>query len=215
MLGRWFTREEDKHGARAVAVISYGLWQRRFGGSRDVLTRQIRLDSENYDIVGVMAPGFAYPERKVDVWAPVQHVLDAETIASRGSHQFYVVARVRDGISHQQALAELDAVANQVYRAHPGELIGRGAALRPLAEEGSRESKTALLVLFGAVGCLLLIACVNIANLLLARGSERRREMSIRAALGAGRARLQMQLLTESVLLSLLGAVVGLALASG
>ncbi len=214
MLGRSFTREEDKHGARAVAVISYGLWQRRFGGSRDVLTRQIRLDSENYDIVGVMPPGFAYPERKVDVWAPVQHVLDAETIASRGAHQFYVVARVRDGISQQQALAELDAVANQVYRAHPGELIGRGAALRPLAEEGSRESKTALLVLFGAVGCLLLIACVNIANLLLARGSERRREMSIRAALGAGRARLQRQLLTESVLLSLLGAVVGLALAS-
>ena len=180
-----------------------------------MLARHIRLDSENYDIVGVMPPGFAYPERKVDVWAPVQHILDAETIASRGSHQFYVVARVRDGISHQQALAELDAVANQVYRAHPGELIGRGAALRPLAEEGTRDSKTALLVLFGAVGCLLLIACVNIANLLLARGSERRREMSIRAALGAGRARLQRQLLTESVLLSLLGAVVGLGLASG
>ena len=215
LLGRPFTREEDKHGARAVAVISYGLWQRRFGGSPDVLNRRLRLDSENYDIVGVMPRGFTYPERKVDVWAPVQHVLDEETITSRGSHQFYVIARVRDGISRQQALAELDAVAHQVYTAHPGELIGRGAAMRPLSEEGSRDSKTALLVLFGAVGCLLLIACVNIANLLLARGSERRRELSIRAALGAGRARLQGQLLTESVLLSLLGAAVGLVLAYG
>jgi predicted permease len=215
LLGRPFTREEDKHGARAVAVISYGLWQRRFGGSRDVLKRQLRLDSENYDIVGVMPRDFGYPERKVDVWAPVQHVLDAGTIASRGSHQFYVIARVRDGISHAQAFAEIDAVAHQVYNSHPGELIGRGAALRPLSEEGSRDNKTALLVLFGAVGCLLLIACVNIANLLLARGSERRREMSIRAALGAGRARLQGQLLTESVLLSLLGAALGLVLAYG
>jgi predicted permease len=214
-LGRPFNRQEDKHGARAVAVISYGLWQRRFGGARDVLKRQIRLDSEDYDIVGVMPQGFAYPERKVDVWAPVQHVLEAETIASRGSHQFYVVARIGDGISREQALAELDAVAHQVYLAHPGELIGRGAAMRTLAEEGTRDSKTALLVLFGAVGCLLLIACVNIANLLLARGSERRREMSIRAALGAGRARLQRQLLTESLLLSLLGAGLGLVFAYG
>ena len=215
MLGRPFTAEEDKHGARPVAVISYGLWQRRFDGSRDVLHRQIRLDSENYDIVGVMPASFAYPERKVDVWVPVQHVLEPETITSRGAHQFYVVARVRDGVSHRQALTELDAVAHRVYLAHPGELIGRGAALRPLADEGNRQSRTALLVLFGAVGCLLLIACVNIANLLLARGSERRREMSIRAALGAGTARLQRQMLTESVLLSLLGAAVGLVLAYG
>jgi putative ABC transport system permease protein len=191
------------------------LWQRRFGGAPDVLKRQIRLDSDNYDIVGVMPPGFAYPERKVDVWAPVQHVLPPEVIASRGSHQFYVVARVRDGVGNLQASAEIDAVAHQVHAAHPGELIGRGAALRPLAEEGNRQSKTALLVLFGAVGCLLLIACVNIANLLLARGSERRREMAIRSALGAGRARLQRQLLAESVLLSLLGAAVGLLLAYG
>jgi predicted permease len=215
MLGRPFTEQEDKHGARAVAVISYGLWQRRFGGSSNVLKRQIRLDSENYDIVGVMPRDFGYPERTVDVWAPVQHVLDAGVIASRGSHQFYVIARVRDGISHAQALAEIDSVAHQVYTSHPGELIGRGAAMRPLSEEGSRDNKTALLVLFGAVGCLLLIACVNIANLLLARGSQRRREMSIRAALGAGRARLQGQLLTESVVLSVLGAAVGLVLAYG
>lgn len=215
LLGRPFTAEEDKHGARRVVVISYGLWQRRFGGTPDVLGRQIRLDSQSYDIVGVMPSGFAYPDRKVDVWAPVQQVLSPDNIAGRGNHQFYGVARLRDGVSGRQSLAELDAVAHQVYVAHPDELVGRGVVLRPLSEEGTRESRASLLVLFGAVGCLLLIACVNIANLLLARGSQRRREMSIRAALGAGRLRLQRQLLTESVLLSLFGAAVGLVLAFG
>jgi len=97
MLGRAFTAAEDRHGAPPVAILSYGLWQRRFGGARDILGGQIRLDSKNYNIVGVMPPGFGNPERKVEVWVPVQQVLGTEDIASRGSHQFYVVGRIRDG----------------------------------------------------------------------------------------------------------------------
>jgi len=215
MLGRAFTVGEDKHGAPRVAIISYGLWQGRFGGAGDILQRRIRLDSQDYSIVGVMPHSFGYPERKVNVWVPVQQVLSMDEITGRGNHQFYVIARVRDGVSHEQAEKELDTVGRRMYAEHPGELMGRGATLTPLSEQGTRDSRTALLVLFAAVGCLLLIACVNIANLLLARGSDRRREMAVRASMGAGPARLQRQLLTESVLLSLLGAFVGLLLAYG
>jgi len=215
VLGRTFSAEEDKFGARPVVVISYGMWQRRFGGAPDVLQRKIRLDSKEYDIIGVMPQSFAYPDRPVQVWAPVQQILPAEFLTIRGAHQFYVIARVRDGVSKEQAFAELDSIERRVYDTHPGELVGRGAMLSPLSEEGTRHSRTALLVLFSAVGCLLLIACVNIANLLLARGSGRRREMAIRAAMGAGRSRLQRQLLTESILLSALGAGFGVLLAYG
>lgn len=214
-LGRPFTADEDKPAAKPVVVISHGLWQRRFGGAPDVLQRKIRLDSEEYDIVGVMPQGFGYPDRRVDVWAPVQRILPAWLIQSRGAHQFYVIARVRDGMNNQQALAELDGIMRRIHDQHPTELVGRGAALAPLADEGSKRSRTALQVLFAAVGCLLLIACVNIANLLLARGAGRKREMAIRSAMGAGRARLHRQLLTESILLSLLGAALGLLLAEG
>ena len=215
LMGRTFTAQEDQPGARHVAVISYGLWQRRFGGAADILERQIRLDSEAYDIIGVMPRGFAYPARGVDFWTPVQQYLSPEVIHSRGAHQFYVVARLRPGVRPEQARAEVDGIMHRIWLANPGALIGRGATTIPLAEIATRSSRPSLEVLFAAVGCLLLIACVNIANLLLARGSERRRELAIRMAVGAGRARLFRQLLTESVLLSAGGAAVGLLLAYG
>ena len=214
-LGRPFSAAEDQHGGARVVVISYGLWQQRFGGAPDVLERKIRLDSQEYSIAGVMPRGFGYPDRGVEVWAPVRQILPPEVIHSRGQHQFYVVARVRDGVPREQALAELDGITRRLHDQYPGQLVGRGAAMASLAEEGNKGSRTSLLVLFAAVGCLLLIACVNIANLLLARGSGRRREMAIRSALGAGSARLQRQLLTESVVISLLGAAFGLLLADG
>ncbi len=212
-LGRTFLREEDRPGGRHVAVISHGLWQRRFGGAPDILGRQIRLDSENYDIVGVMPHDFAYPARNIDVWTPVQQAMNPEQIPHRGNHQFYVVARVRPGISLDRAAADVDAIERRIYADHSNTLAGRGAALYPMAEISTQRSRQALIVLFAAVGCLLLIACVNIANLLLARGSRRRRELAIRMALGAGRARLVRQMLTESVLLSVMGALAGLLLA--
>ncbi|MBZ5623844.1 MAG: ABC transporter permease [Acidobacteriia bacterium] len=214
-VGRPFSVEEDKPGARHVAVISYSLWQRRFGGASDILQRQVRLDSENYDIVGVMPRGFAYPAHDVEVWAPVQPALSPANLHNRANHQFYVVARVRAGIPLEQAKAELDGIMRRIRLNHPDELIGRGATLYPMAEISTRRSREALLVLFAAVGCLLLIACVNIANLLLARGSRRGRELAIRMAMGAARGRLLRQMLTESLLLSVLGAAVGLMLADG
>jgi putative ABC transport system permease protein len=215
MLGRPFTASEDKHGAPHVAVISYGLWQQRFGGDPGILQRKIRLDSEDYSVIGVMPASFRYPERKVAVWVPVEQVLSEGDIHRRGNHQFWVIGRLRDGVTLEQAGAELDTIGRRIYKDHSSELVGRGASVSSLADEGTRDSRSALVVLFAAVGCLLLIACVNIANLLLARGSERHREMAIRAAVGASPARLQLQLLTESVLLSMLGAVAGLLLAYG
>jgi len=212
LLGRTFSSAEDQPGAQRVAVISYGLWQRRFGGAPDVLQRQIRLDGENYDIIGVMPRGFGYPHRGVDVWVPVQRVLNAEGRSNRSFHQFYVLARLRAGVSREQAFSELDGIASRIRAAYPREIIGPGVSVFPLAEAGTYRSRTPLLVLFAAVGCLLLVACVNIANLLLARGSERQREVAVRVALGAGRGRILRQLLTESTLLSLLGAVLGLVL---
>jgi len=215
LIGRPFTAADDRPGARHTAVISYGLWQRRFGAAADILQRQVRLDSEAYEIAGVMPRGFAYPYRGVDVWVPVQQSLSTEVIHSRGAHQFYVVARLRPGIRREQARDEANAIMHRIWLDNPGALVGRGAALVPLADVATRRSRPALEVLFGAVGCLLLIACVNIANLLLARGSQRRRELAIRMAVGAGRTRLFRQLLTESVLLSVAGAAVGLLLAYG
>jgi predicted permease len=215
LMGRTFSADEDRPGARRVAVIGYGLWHRRFGGDPAILGRPIRLDSQNYDIIGVMPRGFTYPAHNVDLWLPLQAAIAASTLQNRTNHQFYVVARTRPDVPQQQAAAEIEAIAQRIKAANPGLLIGDGAMLFPLAEASTRQSRTALLVLFGAVGCLLLIACVNIANLLFARGSRRRREMAVRTAIGAARSRLVRQLLTESLLLSLTGAAIGLVLAAG
>ena len=213
LIGRTFTAADDRPGAPHTAIISYGLWQSRFGGAPDILQRKLRLDSESYDIAGVMPRGFAYPANGVDVWVPVQQFLSPDAIHSRGAHQFYVVARLRPGVRIQQAKAEVDGIMHRVWLANPGALVGRGGTVVPLAEVATRDSRVSLEVLFAAVGCLLLIACVNIANLLMARGSQRRRELAIRVAVGAGRTRLFRQLLTESLLLSAMGAAAGLLLA--
>ncbi len=196
-------------------VISYGLWQRRFGGATDILHRKIRLDGVNCNIIGVMPRGFGYPTREVEVWAPIQQIENGPGFYRRGNHQLYVLARVRDSISIAQATAEVSAIQHRIWIANPGGLLGRGAVSLPLREITTRESKTSLYVLLAAVGCLLLIACVNISNLLLARGSQRSREFAVRSALGASRSRLLQQLLTESVLLAAIGAIAGLLLAYG
>jgi predicted permease len=213
LIGRNFRPEEDQNGGPRVTLISHGLWQSRFGGAKDILQRSIRLDDQSYQIIGVMPRDFSYPRRDTQVWAPIQQVLSKETIANRGDHEFYVLARLRHGVSIEQARTELESIQHRLWETHGKGTFGRGAMVSLLAERIIGSFQTTLRLLLGAVACVLLIACVNIANLLLARGSQRQREVAIRAALGARWSRLVRQLLTEAVSLSLAGAALGLLLA--
>ncbi|HLY17361.1 MAG TPA: ABC transporter permease [Bryobacteraceae bacterium] len=213
-LGRTFRDEEDRPGAARVAIISYDLWQHRFGGSPDVLHRQIRLDSEQYDIAGVMPRNFAYPYRTVKAWVPLQPHMDPQDLNSHSNHMLTVIARLRPGATVEQARAEIDGIARRFKQQHPEEIAGKGGNAVALYDYTVQDVRVLLLILFGAVGCVLIIACVNVANLLLTRALGREREVAIRAAVGATRARIVRQLLTESVILSLLGGACGLLLAS-
>ncbi len=214
-IGRAFAPRDDRLGAPRVAIISYGLWQRRFGGSNDILQRRIHLDGMDCAIIGVMPRGFGYPTRASDVWVPIVPLFGPDLETNRAWHHLYVVARRRDGVTIGQAAAEVNGIQQRLFAANPGELLGKGATALPLRDVTTRQSRTSLLVLLGAVGCLLLIACVNISNLLLARGSQRSREFSTRISLGASPSRLLQQLLTENLLLALIGAIAGLVLAYG
>ena len=214
MLGRGFLPDEDKYGARKVAVISYRLWQQRFGAAPDVLHSQIRLDGENHEIVGVMPRGFAYPYQTTDIWVPLLAKISPESAQNHSGHFLHVVGRLRQGVSVAQARAEIDGFAWRYKRAHPQEFSGRGGNVVPLHDYLVRNVRQSLLVLLGAVGCVLLIACVNVANLLLARAAGRAREVAIREAVGASRGRIFRQLLTESILLSILGGVAGVLVAA-
>jgi predicted permease len=211
ILGRTFGPDDDRTGSPRVAVISYALWQERFGGSPDVLRQQIRLDGVNCDIIGVMPQGFGYPTRDVKVWVPIRALL-GDVLAERSWHQLYAVARLHDGITAKAATPEVDGIQRRLHAQFPASELGTGASSLPLRDITTFESRSSLYVLLGAVGCLLLIACVNLANLLIARTAQRQREFSVRAALGAGRSRLIQQLLTESLLLTLVGCAAGLLL---
>ncbi|MGH9582775.1 MAG: ABC transporter permease [Bryobacteraceae bacterium] len=213
VLGRTFTRQEDSPSSPRVVVISYALWQRRFGGSPDVLGQTMRVNSADYTIIGVMPRGFNYPYRGTELWAPVQEVLSRAVALNRSSHQFYVVARLRKGVSQRQAQAEINGIAQRIKAEYPAVITGSGADVFSLKEYTIRGSRRTVLLLFAAVGCVLLISCVNMANLLLVRESRRSHEIAIRTALGAGRGRLIRQFLTESILISAVGAAAGLVIA--
>jgi len=211
LLGRTFSSEEDQPGANRVAVISYGLWQRRFGGSPNAIGSRVMLDGASAEIIGVMSPSFYFPTRQQSIWTPL--ALTPAQAGTQMAHFLRVVARIKPSITHQQAQAEMSAIAARLEKEFPQTNITVGANVVPLKDQFVGNLRLALLVLFAAAGFVLLVACTNVANLLLFRAASRQKEIAVRLALGAGRWRLIRQLLTESLMLSLTGGVAGLMLA--
>ena len=212
LLGRWFASPEGTPGHAAVAILSYGLWQQRFGADRGIVGRTIRLDGEPYLVVGVMPRTFQFPREGVQVWTPVD-IRAGWGAQSRTTFYLYVIGRLKQNVSLEQANAELDAISRrlaQTYRAN----AGASAFAVPLQQELSRNARTSFLLLLAAAALVLLIACANVAGLLVTRGAERDREFAVRTALGGSRIQLLRQLLVEGVLLSGGGAVIGLLLAT-
>ncbi len=214
MLGRSFRSGEGPTGHNHVVILSYGLWQSTFGGRKEILGSKITLGGEDYDVVGVMPADFRFPSvwgSDPQFWTPI--TFDAPKYRmNRGSHWFWVLARMKKGVSLQQAAAEMETISARLAQQYPRTNTGVTAKVKSLHQQLTGGVREILWVLFAAVGFLLLIACVNVANLLVTRTVGRQREIAVRLAVGAGARRLTRQLLTESVLLFLLGGIAGLGL---
>src|SRR6266436_1341659 len=206
-IGRPFTAEEDA-AKRKVVILSYALWQRRFGGNPSTVGHSILMDGEATTVVGVMPRGFFFPDKQTDYWIPASFT--PEELAKRTRHFLEVVARMKPGVTRERAQHDMEVIAKRLQQQYPDTNTNIGAVVVPIREQFAGEAGTGLGVLQIAAVLVLLIACSNLANLLLARAAGRRREIAVRIALGASRAQIAAQLVTESLLLSVGGGVAGL-----
>jgi predicted permease len=212
-MGRVFVAGDDTPKATRTIILSDSLWRRRFGSDAGIIGRTLHLDAQLYTIIGVMPPGFEFPAATTQFWIPMQIALPATELQTRQDHRLFVIARLRPDVSIQQATAELTGIQSRIAHAYSGQT---GSSVEVYTLESQIVDQTvrrSLYVLWGAVGCVLLIACVNVANLLLTRSTARQREIAIRIALGASKARIVRLLLLESLILSLGGAVAGILIA--
>jgi putative ABC transport system permease protein len=210
VLGRTFTAEEGKPVKQTVAIISYGAWQRRFGGDQSILSKTVTLNGTPTTIIGVMPSGFIYPSRTTEIWTPLAF---NPANPPRGAHFIGVVARLKAGVSLETANTEMKTISERLAKQYPPQSANESAQVVQLLENIVGDIRSALLTLLAAVGVVVLIACANVANLLLVRASVREKEIAIRAALGAGGWRLGLQMLAESVVLAAGGGALGLLLA--
>ncbi len=217
MLGRAFTEDENNPGAPAVMVISHGLWQRQFGGAHDSIGKPITYNGEPWTVIGVMPPWFDFYGRtniNNDFFTPLGRLNKQEFMQDRNSHTVRVTARLKPGVTIEQARAELSALSARLAMQYPESNTGVGATTRSFLDDYVGDSRQSLRIIFTAVAFMLLIACANVANLMLARATTRRREIALRLALGASRWRIVRQLITESLILALVGGAFGVLLAT-
>src|SRR5215213_5889163 len=212
-LGRSFLPEEDHANSNRTCILSHGLWQRRFGTDPGIIGKQLTLSGQSYTVIGVLPQSYRFGT-PTDVFVPIGLKEATELFNRRDNHPgIYAYARLKPGVTFEQSVVEMKAIAQRLAQAYPNENANNSVTLVPLREYFVGDIRASLLILLGAVGFVLLIACANVANLLLARAASRTREIAIRTALGAGRFRIIRQLLTESIMLALMGAIVGLLLA--
>ena len=208
-LGRLFTTDEDLEGASGTVILSHGLWKDTFGAREDAIGKTVRLDEQTYNVVGVMPPPFTFPDRSTRFWAPTR--FKASDFEDRTNTYLRLVARLKPGVTLEAARADMKLVTDQLRKLNPKE---NGATVVMLSDEVPAQARLLLVALFGASLCVLLIACTNLASLLIARSLQRRKELAVRTTLGAGRERLVRQLMTESAILALCGGLLGVLLAN-
>ncbi len=213
--GRVFDSNDDRPQGDAAVVLSWGLWKRRFGGDTSIVGRSILLDGKPYNVIGIMPAWFAYPDAQTQAWTAFHHEIPPQDLVALDNHSFSAIARLKPGVPMRQALSEIDTISHRLREQYGATqpAICLGANMRLLLDDMVHDFKTPLYVLLAATSCVLLIACLNVANLLIARAASRRKEVAIRAALGGSRWRLVREQLTEMLLLSAVGGSLGLVFA--